>query len=157
MKSYGIATVQDGVLKTDQNILEEERERRMGFARFSSVREIFPKPILTTNKNNKSVSVDLFYKEKVHSFNGKLISNNRYVEYSKKANKIISTKNIVKELKNVVSQYADCNEAKRIRGVALALQKIKPTISNENFKFLISGNEGGCPQGSFRWRQTNDV
>ena len=105
MKSYGIATVQDGVLKIDQNRLQEDRERRMGFVRFSSVREIFPKPSLVKNKNNKSVSVDLFYKEKVHSFNGKLISNNKYVEYSKSINKIVSAKNITKELKQTVTQY----------------------------------------------------
>lgn len=68
------------------------------------------------------------------------VSNRGYVHkafFSKTINRIASTRNPVKNAKMVVSEYAGCDEASKVRNRVLALARIKLSISQEQFRFRL--------------------
>jgi hypothetical protein len=59
------------------------------------------------------------------------------ISYSKKINRIASSKNPMKAAKSIISEYAGCDEASIVRKRAIALSRIRLSISGEEFRFRL--------------------
>ncbi len=137
MQSYGTVSFQDGVYVQNE-IIQNDRDRR-GFVRYSEEKEVYPKLTLNKNQQNKSFVIDLFYKNYKYVVNSGSVSLTTIpVDYEKQYRVISSNKNTAKEIKSLVSNFSNCEEAHKIRKRIIALQKIKSSISQELFKFPIT-------------------
>lgn len=74
--------------------------------------------------------VDYRYEETVSSFR---MTNT----FSKRIDRIASSKNPMKSAKSVVAEYAGCYEAAMVRKRAVALSRIRLSISGEEFRFRL--------------------
>lgn len=74
--------------------------------------------------------VDYDYEETVSSFR---MTNT----FSKRIERIASSKNPMKAAKAMVAEYAGCREAAMVRKRAVALSRIKLSISGEDFRFRL--------------------
>lgn len=147
MKSYGTVVIQDGIyIKTDPT--PTDRERR-GFARYSEVvdRPIVPK---FTNKSNglKTFDANVFYNDYkyVYKENRRSYATNIPTEFSKNYKRVAS-KNVLRDVKNFVSEIAGCCEAHKLRKQIIAIEKIHGTISDITFKFSLGTSTSIRPVG----------
>jgi hypothetical protein len=81
-----------------------------------------------------SFSVGLGCSQNAVSLNGNLYAK---AYFSKTINRIASVKNPIKSAKMFVSEYAGCNEASMVRNRAVAMARIKLSISQEEFRFRL--------------------
>lgn len=136
-RSYGTVVINDGVYEF-KNEIQDDAERR-GVARYSDqyVPEIFPK-ILKSSSDLKSFDMNIFYRDYKYVYHGfSSLATNFQVEYQKKITRISSAKNPLKDVKSYVAEYSDCYEAQKIRKKAIALSRMKTTISGEVFRFGV--------------------
>lgn len=77
-----------------------------------------------------SLIVDYIYEETVSSFR---MTNT----FSKRIDRIASSKNPMKAAKSAVAEYAGCREASMVRKRAVALSRIRLSISGEEFRFRL--------------------
>lgn len=149
-KSYGTVVIQDGVyIRKDPALSEAERRQRRGVARYYEEvnREIYPQ---FTSKSNgtKTFDVSLNYNDYKYAYKEgrRSYATNINIDYSKNY-KRISGKNVLRDVKNFVSEYAGCCEASKLRKRIIALEKIHDTISNVNFKFSLGTSFSPRPIG----------
>lgn len=60
------------------------------------------------------------------------------VYFSKTINRLAPIGNPVKNAKMLISKYAGCDEAAKVRKVVLALARIKLSVSQEQFRFRLT-------------------
>lgn len=134
-KSYGTASVQDGV----RNISNDEpNKERSGLVRYSSdyVPEIVPK-IYNKNQDLNSFEVNIFYRDYKYIYDSTSLTTNYQIQYSKNFTRIASARNVVSDLKNFVAEYAGCYEAHKLRKRIIALSKLRGSVSGETFRFGV--------------------
>lgn len=136
-RSFGTVVINDGVYEFS-NEIQGDRERR-GFVRYSdqNAPEIFPK-IRRLSSDLKSFDINIFYRDYKYVYrNFSSLATNFQVEYQKKITRITASKNPLKDVKSHVAEYSDCYEAQKIRKRAIALSRIRATISGEVFRFGV--------------------
>lgn len=74
--------------------------------------------------------VDYMYEETIASFRMTNV-------FSKRLDRIASSKNPIKSAKSAISEYAGCYEAAMVRKRAIALSRIRLSISGEQFRFRL--------------------
>lgn len=137
-RSYGTVVINDGVYEFN-NKIQDDIERR-GLVRYSDqyVPEVFPK-VLKSSSDLKSFDMNIFYRDYkyVYHKNFSSLATNFQTEYQKKITRISSSKNPLKDVKSYVAEYSDCYEAQKIRKKAIALSRMRTTISGEVFRFGV--------------------
>lgn len=97
-------------------------------------------PPLAPRSNYPGVSfvVELNYSAPVHAMSGGLQNvANMNVSYAKRYRRLASEGNPLKDAKNFVANFAGCDEAHKLRKRAIALSRIKRSISGEVFRFPL--------------------
>jgi len=97
-----------------------------------------PPPNLSESKVATLV-VDLYYNDHAYLYAGRKspIITSVYVGYSKSIKRLAQGGNPVGSATKIVSEIAGCDEAKKVRGRAIALSRIRKTISSEVFRFRL--------------------
>lgn len=138
MKSYGTVVIQDSVYVPPEP--PNGRERR-GMARYSE--EILGAIVPTqkpASSDLKTFVVDLFYSDYKYIYREgeRALPTALPVEYDKTIRRISSAKNVLNEVANVVATYSDCDEARKLRKRMIAISKLRNSISNEKFRFVVN-------------------
>ena len=83
--------------------------------------------------------VDLYYQDSAFSYgSGKgFYATDVRVSYSRSYKRLASGGNTLKDAKDFISRFAGCDEAHKVRGRAIALSRIKNSISGETFRFPL--------------------
>lgn len=135
--NYGTIKIVDGILKstTDSN-----SSRRRGLVRMEQDADgaFAPRPSASASKSTTLV-VDLYYNDHAYLYAGRKapIATSVYVGYSKSVKRLAQGGNPVGSATRLVSDIAGCDEAKKFRGRAIALSRIRKTISEETFRFRL--------------------
>jgi hypothetical protein len=83
--------------------------------------------------------VDLHYHDSAFSYGtGKgFYATDVRVSYSRSYKRLASGGNTLKDAKEFISRFAGCDEAHKVRGRAIALSRIRSSISGEVFRFPL--------------------
>lgn len=86
--------------------------------------------------------VDLNYREAKYVYlEGGTQPTNAQVDYSRQYNRLAPQRGVMAAVKSFVSQYSGCAEAHKLRKRMIALDRIRNTISGEQFRFPIGCEE----------------
>jgi len=135
MKSYGTATVQDGVYSYGTPPLP-----RTGFVSYSDFRREIAPVFSPKTSGLKTFVVDLNYAgaKYVYREGRPPFATSLPVSYSKQYRRIAPDRNVAGDLKSFVAQFSGCDEAHKLRKRMIALTSLHGTISSETFRFGIS-------------------
>lgn len=134
--NYGTLVIVDGVYQPPQS----SPEGRRGFARLERGNDgALRPPVLMSKPGSTTFVVDLFYNERAYLYGG--WKNPTFAglntDYSRSVRRLAPGGNPLAAAKRVVSEYAGCDEAHKVRGRAIALSRIRKTISGEVFRFPL--------------------
>jgi hypothetical protein len=131
MQSYGTVVIQDGVYSTSKP------EGTSGFVTYPLSEGVLS-PTFSPKADAKAFVVDIHYLDYKYVFSGqKPLPTIIPINYDKSFTRIASDKNTVGQVKSFISQFAGCAEAQKVRRRAIALSKIRKSISNYTFRFPV--------------------
>lgn len=96
-------------------------------------------PVLSARPESPTVVIELrynYYAQKYAGGKAPLITSVP-ISYSKSIKRLAKSGNPLGSATSLISQLAGCDEAKMVRGRAIALSRIHKTISGEAFKFRL--------------------
>lgn len=96
-------------------------------------------PVLSSKSKVSTLVVELQYNDHAHLYAGQKspIITSVYVGYSKSIKRLAQGGNPVRSATSLVSDLAGCDEAHKVRRRAIALSRIRKTISEETFRFRL--------------------
>lgn len=86
-------------------------------------------------------AVDLYYAGSVHHYvSGRApAATGMTAPYSRSFKRLASGANPLKDAVDFISQFSGCAEARKVRGRAIALARIRKSLSGEVFRFPVEG------------------
>lgn len=135
--NYGTIRIVDGVFKAPP--IQDGRLRR-GFTRLTPGPDGVLAPPMPTAKSGASTFVmNLHYNQYAYLWGGTKgpVPSRVPVRYSKTVTRLADPSNPVAAAKDLVVEYAGCDEGAKFRGRAIALSRIHNTISGEEFRFPL--------------------
>ena len=135
--NYGTLVIVDGVYQPPS---PKDPNGRRGLVRMERGEDgAFRPPTLMSKPGATTFVLDLFYNERAYLYGGPknpIITGIR-TNYTKSLKRLASGGNPVAGAKLLVSEFAGCDEAHKVRGRAIALSRIHKTISGEVFRFPL--------------------
>jgi hypothetical protein len=135
--NYGTIRIVDG---THQSPPASGSRSRSGFAKMELGSDGALAPVLESSKTKATtLVVELNYNDYAYLYAGQKapLITSVYVGYKKSIKRLAQGGNPVASATRLVSDLAGCDEAKKVRGRAIALSRIRKTISEETFKFRL--------------------
>lgn len=132
--NYGTLTLVDGTY-TPSSYADEGLRR--GLVRINGALQ--PHAGTTIKPGGTTFLVDLHYHDRAYSYgSGKgFYATEIGVSYSRSYKRLASGGNTLKDAKEFISRFAGCEEAHKVRGRAIALARIRKSISGEAFRFPL--------------------
>jgi hypothetical protein len=129
----GTLVIIDGVYSFSDS---EDKSGRRGLARIGA---LGPSASSSPNPGGSTFVVELNYSESSYAFRSgrRPFAANLTIQYSRQFRRISSGGNVVKDAVSFVSNFSGCSEAKKVRGRAIALSRIRASISGETFRFPL--------------------
>lgn len=134
--NYGNLTIVDGTYVPASH---EDEGLRRGLVRINGALQ--PKAGTGVRAGGTTFLVDLHYHDRAYSYGtGKgFYATDIGVSYSRSYKRLAAGGNTLKDAKEFVSRFAGCEEAHKLRGRAIALSRIRSSISGEVFRFPLEG------------------
>jgi hypothetical protein len=131
MQSYGTVVIQDGVYSISKP------ERTSGFVTYP-ISEGVLSPTFSPKADGKTFVVDIHYLDYKYIYSGQRpLPTVIPINYDKRYIRVDSDKNTVGQVKSFISQFAGCAEAQKVRRRAIALSKMRKSISDYTFRFPV--------------------
>lgn len=133
MSSYGKVVIQDGVYESG-SLTPEYRNAPVRMN--GEPAPVNPSFVQKAGLVNFVVDLNYTSQRNIYS-GGSAIPLGLTVEYAKRFTRIASDRNPVTDAKRFISQFAGCDEAKKLRRRMIAISRIRKSISNETFRFGV--------------------
>jgi hypothetical protein len=132
--NYGTLRIVDGVYMPSSH---KEEGLRRGLVRIGGA--LRPALGSEIKPGGTTFLVDLHYEDRAFSYgSGKgFYATELRVSYSRSYKRLASGGNTLKDAKEFVSRFAGCEEAHKLRKRAIALSRIRNSISGESFRFPL--------------------
>ena len=135
--NYGTIVIVDGSFQAPP---VSSPEGRRGFARMERGVDGALRPLTPVLKSGGTTLVmELHYNKNAYLYGGPKspIITKVPVSYSKTVRRLSDSGGPVASAKRLVSEYAGCSEAHKVRGRAIAMSRIRSSISGEVFRFPL--------------------
>lgn len=135
--NYGTIRIIDGI---PESTLASDASTRRGLVRMERGSDGALAPIVSSAKSKvTTLVVELHYNDRAYLYAGQKSPTitSVYVGYSKSIKRLAQGDNSLGSATRLVSELAGCDEARKVRGRAIALSRIHKTISEETFRFRL--------------------
>jgi hypothetical protein len=132
--NYGTLRIVDGVYSPSHH---EDEGLRRGMVRIGGALQPAVAPQI--KPGGTTFLVDLQYHDRAFYYgSGKgFYATDVRVSYSRSYKRLASGGNTLRDAKDFISRFAGCAEAHKVRGRAIALSRIRNSISDEVFRFPL--------------------
>lgn len=135
--NYGTIRIVDGVYESPSVYSPASKSGLVRMERDSD--GVLSPPVLSSQSKASTLVVELQYNDHAHLYAGRKspIITSVYVGYSKSIKRLAQGGNPLRSAARLVSELAGCDEAHKVRRRAIALSRIRKTISEETFRFRL--------------------
>lgn len=137
--NYGTVEIVDGIFKAPP---PPDGRMRRGFARMAPGPDgVLAPPAQAAKPGASTFVMNLYYNGYAYLWGGTKgpAISGVPVRYSKTIRRLADPSNPVADAKELVVEYAGCDEGAKFRGRAIALSRMHRTISGEEFRFPLEG------------------
>ena len=134
--NYGVLKIVDGTYQQTSSNSNSTR----GFSRMELGADgAYAPSVLSSKPGSTTLVIDLYYNDYAYLYAGRKAPSitSVSVSYSKSIRKLARSGNPLASATKIIADLAGCDEAHKVRGRAIALSRIRKTISGESFRFQL--------------------